>query len=105
MMVPTPHNFDDRSEKELRPVPSKAGAGNAYRSDLNQSEVARWRRLCDALLEAHAQLEMGSSLRPFVKWCDRVARYSFRAGHILSALGEDTASGPAEDVERKKIEP
>lgn len=82
-------------EKELRPVPSKAGQGNAYRSNLNRGEVARWNRLCDALLEAHAQLEMGNSLRPFVKWRNRVARYSFRAGHILSALGEDTASGPA----------
>lgn len=84
--------------EELKPKTVGESFTNAAREKLSDFDVDAWNRFCDTLedwrvrinnrrdMALRQTLENASNMEPFQIWVDEVARYSFRAGHVVSAL-------------------
>jgi hypothetical protein len=86
----------------LRPSKSKStkssGLRNAVRSGMESIEADRWIQFCDSIMILKANIEfkggdqlkadfaVGNTISTYKNWFERVARYSFRTGHVVSTI-------------------
>jgi hypothetical protein len=74
------------NDLHLTELESAKGFRNLVREWIPSTEATTWKQLCEAL---HKVIAHGHDLRiaTMQLWCERVARYSFRAGYVVSMLG------------------